>query len=1107
VVESGGAGDRFLQFEAATQQTLGVAPQAITENVQRFWERVAMGDRPRVQAAWTAHAEATRWDDALEWLTPTGQTRWLYGHAQGSPLPRRRYRWTGYFLDVTAHARIQLQFDNQNHVLEAIAQHLPLSTTLQQIVLGIEAQFPGMRGSILLLDPETNCIQEAVAPSLSPSYGDALVGMPVVEGNGSCGTAMARREIIITNDILSSALWQPFRSLAIAHDLKACWSVPILSSQGQVLGTFGFYFDQPRSPQDEEGETIKRGANLARIAIEQQRSQAALRASERRLRQLFQEVPSIAVQGYDQHRRVIFWNQASVDLYGYSEADALGRSLEDLILWPQQVPDIIAGINQWLQTGLPIPSAELTLRRQDGSPVTVFSSHVMLHSLQGEPELYCVDVDLTAHRAAELALRAERDLLDSIMNTSVAAITVLNPQGQITYANPSAERILGLTMKELTRRTYNTPQWHPTDLYGNPWSDADQPFQRIMTTGEPVFDIRHAIQWPDGRRRYLSINGAPIKNQGGEITSLVFLVTDITDQWQAQLALQASEARFRLLAENMGDLVCLHSLDQGKFTYASPSAESLLGYKPADLVGHSPLNWVHPEEHPNLSQLLEQVKRTGQQAAIILRLRHQAGHYPWLEMLVRPVWGPEGDLMQLQSTSRDVTEKVHIQQQLEYDALHDGLTGLPNRTYLVQRLATLLREGQGQDEAHFALMFLDLDRFKVINDSLGHLAGDRLLQQFGDRLTALLRDTALVARLGGDEFVVLLPQVPPIESAVAVARRIFDHLRTPFTLEGREVFITSSIGIVPGSNRYQSPEALMRDADIAMYEAKRRGKNQYALFTPRMHAAAVWQLQLEHDLRHALRRGEFVLHYQPILALSTLTVVGFEALVRWQHPQRGLLPPKDFIPLVEEINLMTELGCWIIQQACRQSRHWQDTFPEAGPLKMSINLSVQQLQQRDLVAQLDAALAQSQIAGDRLVFEITESLLIADFEVTKERLQQIKARGVQISIDDFGTGYSSLAYLHSLPIDALKVDRAFVDNTAPANLKIAATIITLADQLGIKAIAEGISQPEQLQQLQALNCEWGQGFWFSPPLSAPEVEAQILSCPAEALTLSPPKKT
>jgi len=699
--------------------------------------------------------------------------------------------------------------------------------------------------------------------------------------------------------------------------------------------------------------------------------------------------------------------------------------------------------------------------------------------------------DISDQQRAEADLRVERDLLTGVMNSSVAAITVLNPGGEILFANASAERILGLTPRELSQCRYDDPQWQHTALDGGPWPDEAQPFNRIMATGKPVHDIRHAIQWPDGSRRYLSINGEAVRDARGRIIYLVFLITDITDRHLAEQALAESEGRFRLLAENMSDLVCLHGLD-GRPSYISPSARTLLGYTPEELLRHDLGALLHPADR-------EPVRRhgftrclRGETAAATYRIRHKDGEFLWLETLFRPIHDACGAVCQVQSTSRDVSEKVRIQQQLAHDALHDGLTGLPNRNLLLNRLEFALKRAARHLDYRFAVLFMDLDRFKLINDSLGHLTGDRLLLDITAILQRALRPVDLAARLGGDEFILLLDGIEDPQDVVRVVERLFAELAVPLAVADRKIVVSASIGVVFGPAGYRHTEEILRDADIAMYRAKHRGPGRYEVFDPAMHALVVARLQLENDLHRALERGEFLLHYQPIMELATDRVRGLEVLVRWQHPGRGLVLPVEFIPVAEETGLIVALGDWILAQAAAQMRCWQTSLPGARDLKLHVNLSVCQLREPDLLGRIDRILQESGLAGEQLGLEITEGLLMDDFAASETLLQGLKARRISISIDDFGTGYSSLAYLHRLPIDVLKIDQSFVrrldgETTDSRESRIVETIVGLGRQLSLSTVAEGIETPAQQARLRAMGCPLGQGYLFSRPLPASQL--------------------
>ncbi|VXD17042.1 Two-component response regulator [Planktothrix serta PCC 8927] len=422
-------------------------------------------------------------------------------------------------------------------------------------------------------------------------------------------------------------------------------------------------------------------------------------------------------------------------------------------------------------------------------------------------------------------------------------------------------------------------------------------------------------------------------------------------------------------------------------------------------------------------------------------------------------------------------------------ALHDALTGLPNRALLMTDLQQSIQRAKADQNYQFAVLFLDCDRFKVVNDSLGHLVGDELLILIARRLNLYIKPHNTLARLGGDEFAILLTEIPDFPHVIALADQVLASFSEPFHLERHEVFINASIGIVIGHNQYNEPEHLLRDADTAMYRAKALGKGQYHIFDPVMHAAALERLQLETDLRRGLEQQELVVHYQPIVALNTGKIAGFEALVRWRHPQRGLIPPGLFIPIAEETGLITPIGYWVLLEACNQLRTWQKQGLIDPSLFISVNLSVRQFAQPNLLEQIDYVLAQSQLHPDCLKLEITESAIMDNEKDVAVILKELRKRHILISIDDFGTGYSSLSYLHSFPVDTLKVDKSFVQrlNLESENVGLIPVIISLAKTMNMSVVAEGIELPEQLGILRELNCGFGQGYFFAKPLPGEEL--------------------
>lgn len=464
-----------------------------------------------------------------------------------------------------------------------------------------------------------------------------------------------------------------------------------------------------------------------------------------------------------------------------------------------------------------------------------------------------------------------------------------------------------------------------------------------------------------------------------------------------------------------------------------------------------------------------------------------------LEVSGTPIYNSEGEITYAIVTLQDITERKQAEERLRYGAFHDTLTGLPNRAAFMSALETAIYEARHHPDSRFAVFLLDLDSFKLVNDSLGHEQGDHLLKEVSKRLQACLSGRSVLARFGGDEFTILLQDIQDLADATAMADRILLAMAQTFNLGGYEIFLNTSIGIVLNSYGTELAEDFLRNADIAMYRAKAEGKSRYSVFDMVMHDQVVQRLHLETDLRLAIERQELRLHYQPIVSATTNQIVGFEALLRWYHPSRGLIPPAEFIPIAEETGLIIPMGRWILSEACHQMQRWKAQFPESTLQYMSVNLSARELLQPDITDRIRQILTQTQLDPNHLKLEVTESSLITNTEVAGDRLQQLSTTGIKLSLDDFGTGYSSLSYLHRFPVNHLKVDRSFVQDLCDnqESLKITESIVVLAHSLNMKVIAEGVEHPSQLVQLQNMGCEYVQGFLFSPAVPA-EQATQML---------------
>ncbi len=559
---------------------------------------------------------------------------------------------------------------------------------------------------------------------------------------------------------------------------------------------------------------------------------------------------------------------------------------------------------------------------------------------------------------------------------------------------------------------------------------------------------------------------------------------------------QQSEQRFRLLAEHMQDLVCLHD-PQGRYVYVSPSASTVLGYAPEALVGVDPFTMVHEEDRERVRESGQQRLLDGEETVQVgYRFRHADGHYVWLETVAQPVRDARGEVVNIVTSSRDITERKRIEERLVQGALFDELTGLANRVLLLDRLRQALSRASRNESWRFALLFLDLDRFKVVNDSLGHNAGDELLKSLAARLKTCVRGSDTVARLGGDEFCVLIEDVDGPDHATATAARIQTALAEPFTLHGHDIFTSASIGIAFSAVHYRDPQELLRDADIAMYRAKASGKARFAIFDEGMHARALGQMQLETSLHRAPDRNELFLEYQPVYRLRERRLVGVEALVRWQHPERGLVAPTDFVPLAEESGQIVAIDRWVLGQATRQLAAWAGELGAGTPPPVvSVNVSARHLALQDVDTVLRTTLEEAGVPASSLKLEIGEGALMSYPEAAVEALTRLHILGVRVQVDDFGTGFSSLKHLQRLPIDSLKIDGSFVRGIDgdEANRDVVSTIVGLARSLGIDAVAEGIEREEELETLLALGCEFGQGYLFAPPLAPEEVARRLLA--------------
>ncbi len=690
--------------------------------------------------------------------------------------------------------------------------------------------------------------------------------------------------------------------------------------------------------------------------------------------------------------------------------------------------------------------------------------------------------DVTARVRAEHGLRQSEDRYRRLFETSPQAIYVTSLTGEMLEANPATLRMFGLTREEL--HGFNV-----LSLYVDPAERAT--FARLIAEqgsldGHPV-----RLRAPDGGVMECLVTSTLARDEHGTVIGYQGIVRDVTAGAEAERALRESEMKFRSLIANSTDTITV--LDPtGQITYESPSLHRVLGYAPEMLVGRNVFEFVHPDDQPGTMEEFQRlVGVPGHTTRLEVRFLHGDATWRTLEVVGRNLLSDPA-IRGVVVNARDISERKESEARLLHDAFHDKLTQLPNRALLLDRMSQFLRRAQRPDAPMFAVLFLDLDHFKVVNDSLGHMTGDQLLIATARRLQALLRPGDTVARLGGDEFTMLLDGTT-VDEARAVADRIQHDFQSPIVLGGKEIVVSVSIGIATSHPSYRTPEEMLRDADVAMYRAKDGGRAGFAVFDASMRAAAIKRLELETDLRRALDRDEFELVYQPIVALAAGTLHGFEALLRWNHPQRGQLVPAEFSKLAEDTGLIVPIGAWVLRDACRMIRTWREAHGEA--VAVHVNVSAHQVARPDFVSRVQDAIDEFDTPPHLVQIELTESTMMENAERATHTLRELKQLGVGLSIDDFGTGFSSLSYLHRFPTDSVKIDRSFVGQMGPRarDASIVRTIVDLAHDLGMRVIAEGIETEAQASALRGTRCEFGQGFHFSRPVSAAEATRMLTS--------------
>jgi diguanylate cyclase (GGDEF)-like protein/PAS domain S-box-containing protein len=925
-------------------------------------------------------------------------------------------------------------------------------------------------------------LYEWTAPGVEPQIGNPELQELPLNGAGFVRWKEALSRGLPVHGHVSD-LPESERAVLAARGVLSIAVVPVFVGR-EWWGFMGF--EQCLAERDwtaGEVEALRTAARTMGAAIQRQRTQEALKESERRLSTLLSNAPAYLYRC----RNEPSWPNEFVSDYareitGYSPEELTDGNIMfgDLIVEEdrQRVwEEVQAALAERRRFGL-----RYAIRHKDGTLRYVEEHGQGVHNDDGTVEvLEGVVYDVTERERAEERLRETEARYRGVVEDQTELICRFSPDGTLTFVNGAYCRYFGKDREELIGHRFSL-----LILEGD--RQAAKQNYASLSPENPTRTIEHRVVMADGEIRWQQWVDRAMFDERGEPLEYQSVGRDITERKRAEERLQKSE---RSLAEAQR-LARLGSWEwdvRSGEAWWSNETFRIYGFEPGTLVPSlaKVMELVHPADKELLREKIDGALYRDEPYEFEHRIVRPSGEVRWVHRRAEVVRGESGEPLWRLGTIHDVTERKALEEQLEHQALHDSLTGLPNRTLFMDRLGQALSRAQRRG-SRAAVLFMDLDNFKVINDSLGHEAGDTLLVAVAERLRTRLRPEDTAARLGGDEFVVLLEDLADEAEAVRVAERILDDLRAPFISAGREAFMTISVGIALNGAGADRPAELLRDADAAMYAAKEDGSLR--VFEPSMYAQAMRRLELENGLRRAVEREEFEVCYQPQVGLQSGNVVGFEALVRWRHPERGLVSPSAFVPMAEETGLIVPIGRWVLEEACRQAKEWQRRHPCEPPLLISVNLSAKQLQRSDLAETVIQVLDETGLEARCLILDVTETALIEAANGTPEAvLRRLKRLGVWIAIDDFGTGYSSLSYLKRLPADILKVDKSFVDRLGDdaGDTALVQLIIDTAHTLGMHVVAEGVQSNEQAELLLEMGCDVAQGNRFSQPLPSEAV--------------------
>jgi diguanylate cyclase (GGDEF)-like protein/PAS domain S-box-containing protein len=1064
----------------------------------------------RANRVTTYRKQLLRKDGTLLHIEITGAPRWRDGEIIGS---------VGVITDLTeryANEQAQIRQQKYQEALHDTALNLMqrqnLDELLESIITRAAALVRSRHGYVALVDPDGEYIRIKIGiGGITPDkYFSSRRGQNLL------GKVWETGQPILLNDYRH---WEHRRVGDNFDEIGAAISVPLRFGEN-VVGAIGFvHVREGKYFQAAQLEVLQQFANLAAIALDNTRwySEAQRRLSELTTVQKVAHIINSKLENAELFETIISQISSAFDLNMMSiylrEGDKL--HLKACLGYDMTTAYTEISVNEGIcgrvvQSKQPIfvhdatsdPDflyAEPDIRQCIIVPLMDADENVLgvlateskeagrlshadfdLFLLMGEQVSMAIQNAnlVTGLKEAEEAARAAETRYRDILEGSIEGIYQTTPdeEGRFVFANMALARILGYESPDelivnigSLRRGFYVLQSRRAD------------FIAALEKSGSVADFESQVFRKDGTIIWVSEVARAVHDAEGKLLYFEGMLQDATDRRRAAEA----DRKYRAVVDSVHEVI--FQTDSGGFwTFLNSAWTNTTGYSIEDSLHRCLLDFVHVQDYRRVAEgLIAVIQRQSNEYRDEVRFINKDGTQCWLQIRISLITDEQGNRIGTSGTLNDITERKTAQEKLHFQAFHDSLTQLPNRTLFLNRLETALERYQrAVTPTSFAVFYLDLDRFKYINDSLGHLVGDEVLKQTARILESCLRPGDLAARLSGDEFTVLLENISSEKMATEVADAILQGLSYPFSLNGQEIFITASIGIAFSSLNYDSPEGVLQAADTALFRAKRQGKARYLVFDTKMYEETMRTLRMEVELRRAVERQEFITYYQPIIRLADGEVAGFEALIRWLHPVRGLVSPLEFVGLAEETGLIVQLGWLMLRESCRDLKKLQQDFPSDPPLSVSVNLSSRQFLQKDLVAQVREALEETGLDPQTLKLEITESIFMEDAEIVGSALRDLRDLGVQIWLDDFGTGFSSLSYLHRFPVDGLKIDRSFVSQMSQVggNAEIAKTIITLAHSLDMEATAEGVETKDQTARLRALNCKYAQGWWIAQPM-------------------------